>query len=433
MSLFRRGRSRAASSQDDAAHAEAVTSDQPETQDTVGGERGIPTMNRRSSLQSRLSNVLAIGLMSALGLGILGWYYVHTYANRSQLQLTAQTAARNKATGDMALPPLGPIEPPQPAAPASKAAAAVESILGPAPPEPPPPVVPKQLAAAGPYATAGATNGAPPEKSPEQLAIERRLAGPVFSTPSQLASPTPLAAADGRSASVLPSAGEEASGTLSATTGSSRLGDLLRPTVTPAARAHVLPTQRLLLPKGAFIDCTLETALNSSLPGMPTCVTATDTFSADGQVVLMERGTKLTGESVGTVQRGSSRIFVLWTEARTPTGVVIPLASPGTDELGRSGLPGEVNRHFFERFGAAILVSVIDGAIQAEVQSRSRGNGTVIYNPSGSQEIMTEVLKDTINVPPTVDKPNGDRIQVLVARDLDFRSVYELRASTRAQ
>lgn len=403
-----------------------------ETADTVAGERGIPTMNRRSSLQSRLSNVLAMGLMSALGLGILGWYYVHAYVNRSQVQQTAQTATRDKATGDMALPPLGPIEQPQPAAPASKAPAAVESILGPAPPEPPPPaVVPKESAGAGAYATAGATNGAPPEKSPEQLALERRLAGPVFSTPSQLSSPTPVAAADGRSGPVLPSAGDDPSSTVSATAGSSRLGDLLRPTMTPAARARVLPTQRLLLPKGAFIDCTLETALNSSLPGMPTCVTATDTFSADGQVVLMERGTKLTGESVGTVQRGSSRIFVLWTEARTPTGVVIPLASPGTDELGRSGLPGQVNRHFFERFGAAILISVIDGAIQAEVQSRSQGNGTVIYNPSGSQEIMTEVLKETINVPPTVDKPNGDRIQVLVARDLDFRSVYELRTSNR--
>jgi type IV secretion system protein VirB10 len=119
---------------------------------------------------------------------------------------------------------------------------------------------------------------------------------------------------------------------------------------------------------------------------------------------------------------------VLWTEARTPTGVVVPLASPGTDELGRSGLPGEVDRHFWDRFGAAILVSVIDGAVQAAVQRESRGN-SVTVNPAGSSDIMTEVLKSTIHIPPTVTKRNGDRIAVLVARDLDFRSVYELRAT----
>jgi type IV secretion system protein VirB10 len=120
----------------------------------------------------------------------------------------------------------------------------------------------------------------------------------------------------------------------------------------------------------------------------------------------------------------------LWTEARTPTGVVVPLDSPGADELGRSGLPGEVNRHFWERFGAAMLVSVVNGAVQAAAQSSHGGSGNVIVNPSASQDVLTEILKNTINIPPTVVKQNGDRIQVLVARDLDFRSVYELRSAT---
>jgi type IV secretion system protein VirB10 len=204
------------------------------------------------------------------------------------------------------------------------------------------------------------------------------------------------------------------------------LSELLKPTLTPAALAQVLPTERLLLPKGAFIDCTLETAIDSTLAGMTTCVTATDTFSADGTTVLLERGTKLVGETRGEVSQGAARVFVLWAEARTPTGVVIPLSSPGTDELGRAGLAGYVNRHFFQRFGAAILISVISGAVQSAVASQSNGSA-VIYNPSGSQDVMTGVLKETINIPPTITKDQGDRIQVLVARDLDFRSVYELK------
>jgi type IV secretory pathway VirB10-like protein len=206
---------------------------------------------------------------------------------------------------------------------------------------------------------------------------------------------------------------------------------LLRPTVTPAVTASVLPTRRFLLSKGAFIDCTLETAIDSTLPGMTTCVTATDTFSADGSVVLLERGTKLVGETRGQVQQGSARIFVLWTEARTPTGVVVPLGSPGTDELGRSGLAGEVNRHFWDRFGAAILLTVINGAVQGAVQSQNSGS-SVIVSPSTTSDVMTEVLRSTVNIPPTVTKAQGDRIQVFVARDVDFRPVYALRMANAA-
>jgi type IV secretion system protein VirB10 len=212
--------------------------------------------------------------------------------------------------------------------------------------------------------------------------------------------------------------------------GETNLAALLKPRPAATVQARLLPTTRFLLPNGAFIDCTLETAIDSTLPGMTTCITAADTFGADGKVVLLERGSKLVGETRGQVQQGQARVFVVWLEARTPTGVIVPLDSPGTDELGRAGLPGEVDRHFWERFGAAILISVVNGVVQAGVQAANHSGGAVIYAPTTSQDVMTEVLRSTVNIAPTVIKPNGDRIQVLVARDLDFRSVYELHASS---
>lgn len=387
---------------------------------TVAGERGVASIHGTRSLQSRVSNVLAAGLMAVLALGFLAWYYTHTFASRSRAEAT-QTSKKQQTQGEMALPPLGRVDPPM-----------VEKILG------PPPEVPRlsTFALDGFQAKSAPIYPAPSDDvqaapmSREQRAMDRRLAGPVFVMAS-----TSAAATSERVIGDAVSVGD--TGAIStdvpavAASATSDLEGLLTPTSTPAVRAKVLPTQRLLLPKGAFLDCTLETAIDSSLPGMTTCITATDTFGADGKVVLLERGTKLVGETRGDVRQGSARVYVLWTEARTPNGVVVPLASPGTDELGRSGLPGEVNRHFWERFGAAILVSVIDGAVQAAVQRSNSGDGAVIVNPSTSRDVMTEVLRSTINIPPTLTKPHGDRIAVLVARDLDFRSVYELRPAVR--
>lgn len=403
MSLFDRWRRRQSASEDAPASQESIDADIAH----VEGERGVSAVQRPPSLQSRLSNFLALGLMGTLGLGLLGWYYAHSVGNRANARLAAQSSAKEKAQVEINLRPLGRIDPPAIDSP-------LQDLLGEPPEEPPPPDIPE--AWLRPAEEPSRSTYAPPTRyatqTPRDPQLERQLAGRAFS------------AGNARSAALAEMEGFQSSG------GSSAGGDLdalLRPSVTKAVQAQVLPTQRLLLPKGAFIDCTLETAIDSTLPGMTTCIMATDTFSADGSVVLLERGTKLVGETRGQVRQGSARVFVLWTEARTPSGVIVPLASPGTDELGRSGLPGKVNRHFFERFGAAILISVIDGAIQGAVQAQRDDGSTVIVDPSGSQDIVTEVLKSTVGIPPTVVKPQGDRIQVLVARDLDFRSVYELR------
>lgn len=398
--------------------------EEPSGPDIVAGERSIASVNAVRSLQSRVSNLLAMTLMSGLGLGLLGWYYVHTWAQQRQVKQTAQTASRNQAAGEMPLLSLGKIEPP-PTAPA------VAKLLGPAPPAPrevaqPTNALPNTAASptpsGPPYANVPA---AQPTKPAWQVALERRLAGPVSSGPAVAKD-----ASNESSASLDVNVREGTDESGAPASADTPLSAIFRPSATPAARARVLPNERLLLPKGAFIDCTLETAIDSTLPGMTTCITATDTFGVDGSIVLIERGSKLVGETRGEVQQGQARLFVIWDEARTPSGVVVPLASPGTDELGRSGLPGEVNRHFLQRFGAAILISIIDGAVQGAVASQSRG-GTVIYNPTTSTDVVSDVLKSTVNIPPTITKAQGDRIQVLVARDLDFRSVYELKTRAR--
>ena len=382
---------------------------QPPGAQSVSGERSTPLIARAASLQSRISNLLAMALMLVIGVAFLAWYYTHAAARPALARQNAQAKLASRAQAEMPLPPLGPI-------PSPPSAAEDSTVPGPV--------------AALPLMPAPTTPTAAPVVRP--TALERRLSGAAFAIVSVPAM-TPEAGMATVTAADQSSAPQSAAGlsarlqAASPSSGPNPLSSLLTTETAGATRARILPSQRLLLPKGAFIDCTLETAIDSTLPGLTTCVTATDTFGADGTVVLLDRGTKLIGETRGQVQQGMARVFVLWTEARTPGGVVVPLDSPGADELGRSGLPGDVNRHFWQRFGAAILISTIDGAVQAGVQSASRGNGAVIYNPSPAQDVTSEVLKNTLSIEPTLTKNNGDRIQVLVARDVDFSSVYELR------
>jgi type IV secretion system protein VirB10 len=408
----------------------------PSGEEGVRGERAEAAVNAARTVQSRVSSALAAGLMAALGLAALTWYYARTFSRPAHARASAQSAA-SRAQGEMPLPSLGKIELPRYAAaapPDSSAGTQPPSSIQPAPPEVPQSADARSAATAEVAASPAGTGS---YRTPKELAHERRLGGAVFSRQhdSSVLTAIPAAVPVGTVPTVSaaigkPIAGEGGESERTGEKEDEPLAARLHPGATPETQAQVLPTMRLLLPKGAFIDCTLETAIDSTLPGMTTCITAADTFGADGKVVLLERGTKLVGETRGQVQQGQARVFVLWSEARTPTGVVVALDSPGSDELGRAGLPGEVERHFWQRFGAAMLVSVVNGAVQAGVEASSRSGSAVIYAPSASQDVLTEVLKDTLRIAPTVVKHNGDRIQVLVARDLDFRPVYELR--TRA-
>ncbi|KPF78367.1 hypothetical protein IP88_04205 [alpha proteobacterium AAP81b] len=210
----------------------------------------------------------------------------------------------------------------------------------------------------------------------------------------------------------------------------SELGARLQPTQLDGVTAAVLRNQPYLLTAGTLIPCVLQTAMDSTLPGLVTCIVPQDVMGKTG-VTLLDRGTRIIGEFQGGVRQGQARLFVLWTRAETPQGVVISLASPASDALGRAGMGGAVDNHFWQRFGGALLLSTINGAIQAGVAAASN-QGTTTINTGTPEAVIGESLRDSIRIPPTVRKAQGELVSVFVARDLDFSGVYQVQATAVA-
>jgi len=205
------------------------------------------------------------------------------------------------------------------------------------------------------------------------------------------------------------------------------LSEKLKATPIEGVRAATLPNRNLLVTQGTAIPCVLETAMSSDVPGFVSCVVLRDVLSDSGHVVLMEKGTQIVGEYRGQVRKGSKRMFVLWTRAKTPTGVIVALASPAIDAFGRAGFDGEINTHFWERFGAALLLSIVSDA--AAIGRQQLDDADIqIRNTSGAANTSAGIaVERSIDIPPTLSKNQGERVNIFVARDLDFSSVYDLK------
>lgn len=190
-------------------------------------------------------------------------------------------------------------------------------------------------------------------------------------------------------------------------------------------QAVQLQNLHALVPQGTMISGVLETAIASNLPGFTRATVAEDVYSYNGDALLIPTGTQLIGQYRSATVRGQDRVFIIWQRLLRPDGVSMELNSYGADTLGRSGLEGVVDTHFFERFGSTIMLSLIDGAIQYGVNSANDQSGQSVALNSGQDfsRAAEIALKNTINIPPTIYINQGERINIFVGHDLDFSTV----------
>jgi type IV secretion system protein VirB10 len=309
---------------------------------------------------------LAVGVLGALGLGAVT---LITLSNgRTQAAAPPPIAAST---------PLPPVDPPLP----------VAAALAPAPQTAPPPVIVSPL-----------PNAVDPNQS---------RAGPmVIDNTGVETAPGPAPT---------PGAAKAENGPLSQ---DEQFALRAGGDAPPIARASSLSDPRTMVVQGTIIPAVLETALNSDLPGYARAIVSRDVRGFDGSKVVIPRGSRLIGQYKSGVATGQSRAFIVWSRLIRPDGVSVQLASPVADASGQSGLSGKVDRHFVQRFGSAILLSVVSGL------ASSIGDGSsstvVIGGSADAQSAAGQALASDGKISPTIRVPQGTPIQVFTARDLDF-------------
>lgn len=188
--------------------------------------------------------------------------------------------------------------------------------------------------------------------------------------------------------------------------------------------------RRYLLSAGTSMSCVLKTKIVTSYPGVTLCQLTKDVYSDDGKTLLARRGATLIGEQKQAMVQGNARVFVNWTTLKDEN-VSVRIGALATDSLGASGLPAWIDSHFAERFGGALMLSLIGDTMDSlkNMTQQSSGNsGNITYDNSSdaAKELAKTTLENSVNIPPTAYINQGAVLSIIVPRNIDFSSVYEV-------
>lgn len=206
------------------------------------------------------------------------------------------------------------------------------------------------------------------------------------------------------------------------------------PTRVMPASAQPLTTPDTLLLRGSYIRCVMETRVVTDVAGFTSCVVTEPVYSVNGRRLLLPKGSKISGAYESASITGP-RVAVIWDRITTPNGIDINMASPGVDNLGGAGHPGDYNAHWGSRIASAMLISLLSDAFKYAAAKNGpettvvTSSGTEVVQPYESntaramERLANQSVDRSMNRPATVTINQGTVVNVYVAKDVDFSSV----------
>lgn len=208
------------------------------------------------------------------------------------------------------------------------------------------------------------------------------------------------------------------------------------PDVEDVSNASYIRSPDALLVRGTYLRCVLETRIITDIAGYTSCLVTEPVYSINGRNLLLPKGSKIYGAYGGGPT--GKRVEVIWDRITTPNGIDVAMSSPGVDQLGGAGHPGQYSAHWASRIGSALMISLIADAFKyaaAEHGPESTtvaSNGFAVRSPyeSATARTMERLANEALSEgrrPPTVTINQGTIVNVYVAKDVDFTSVLNPR------
>ncbi len=197
----------------------------------------------------------------------------------------------------------------------------------------------------------------------------------------------------------------------------------------PGIRPSQLESPLVLL-QGSAIEAVTMRAINSDLPGVITARTTRDIYDSIGQTrLVLPRGSLAIGEYSSDVRTGQDRLLFAFTRLVLPDGQSFDLSAfSGSDAAGRSGLPADVDNHYFRLFGTGLLIGVLADRVVAQ-RAIPQGTNGQVSGLSATGQILVDsarsILERNREVAPTLTIPVGSRILIEVKRDMIFPTSFK--------
>lgn len=177
---------------------------------------------------------------------------------------------------------------------------------------------------------------------------------------------------------------------------------------------------------GTVIVSTMIGGINSDLPGTILGQVSQNVYdSATGQYLLIPTGSKLVGIYDNGVSMGQKRVLIAWNRIIYPDGSSLDLGMmPGTDQGGYAGFQDQVNNHYAQVFGNALLLSLFSAGIQL---SQPQSNNDDDYSSSqivaasiGQQmgALGMSMAQRGLSIAPTIEIRPGYAFNVMVTKDI---------------